>query len=104
MNFSLGSDQVTVARARGSIAIRNDHHTRQECLQRLLPVVEDWHAKQCLLKVYCIYCMLATFANSITRCFLLNTEFLALILAGYLETLFHEHRKRNNYYHNLKHS
>jgi len=26
----LGSDQVTAARARSSIAFRSDHHTRQE--------------------------------------------------------------------------
>ena len=52
----LGGDQVTVARARGSIAARADHHTQRARLQGLLPVVEDWHAKQCLLKV-CIYCL-----------------------------------------------
>lgn len=51
----LGGDQLTVARARGSAAVRVDHMThvcsRRDRLEGLLPVVEDWHAKQCLLKV-----------------------------------------------------
>lgn len=50
-----GGDQLTVARARGSAAIWSDHVTsicsRRDRLEGLLPVVEDWHAKQCLLKV-----------------------------------------------------
>ena len=48
----LGGDQLTVARARGSITARQDHRTRRECLEGLFPVIEDWHAKQCLLKVF----------------------------------------------------
>ena len=28
-----------------------DHITWRELLEGLLPVIEDWHAKQCLLKV-----------------------------------------------------
>lgn len=47
----LGGDQLTVARARGSKAIRGDHDSNQQRLDGLLPTVEDWHAKQCLLKV-----------------------------------------------------
>jgi len=47
----LGGDQFTVARARGSIAVRLDHQSQRDHLEGLLPVVEDWHAKQCLLKV-----------------------------------------------------
>ena len=50
-----GGNQLTVARARGSCSIRCDHVTsitsRRDRLEGLLPVVEDWHAKQCLLKV-----------------------------------------------------
>lgn len=50
-----GGDQLTVARARGSAAIQSDHVTsicsRRDRLEGLFPVVEDWHAKQCLLKV-----------------------------------------------------
>ena len=53
----LGGDQLTVARARGSIGARQDHVTRRERLEGLLPVVEDWHAKQCLLKVRKCTCM-----------------------------------------------
>lgn len=48
----LGGDQLTVARARVSIGARQDHVTRRKRLEGLLPVVEDWHAKQCLLKVH----------------------------------------------------
>ena len=51
----LGGDQLTVARACGSAAIHEDHITcvctSKDRLEGLLPVVEDWHAKQCLLKV-----------------------------------------------------
>ena len=53
-----GGDQLTVARARGSISIRSDHRdgcipicTRRDRLEGLVPITEDWHAKQCLLKV-----------------------------------------------------
>ena len=46
-----GGDQLTVARARGGIAIRQDHDVIEQNLDGLLQVVEDWHAKQCLLKV-----------------------------------------------------
>lgn len=52
----LGGDQLTVARARGSIAARLDHLTRRERLEGILPVIEDWHAKQCLLKVWTMLC------------------------------------------------
>ena len=47
----LGGDQLTVARARGSAAARVDHDTSKDRLDGLIPVIEDWHAKQCLLKV-----------------------------------------------------
>ena len=56
-----GGDQLTVVRARSSQAVRADHSTRgQICTRRdrlegLLPVVEDWHTKQCLLKVIHIF-------------------------------------------------
>jgi len=51
----LGSDQLTVARSRTSIAILADHDFKKEHLEGLLPVVEDWHAKQTLLKVSTAY-------------------------------------------------
>lgn len=44
----LGGDQLTIARPRGSIAAREDHDSS---LDGLLPTVENWHTKQCLLKV-----------------------------------------------------
>ena len=47
----LGGDQLTVARSCTSIAIRADHDLKKEHLEGLLPVVEDWHTKQTLLKV-----------------------------------------------------
>ena len=47
----MGGDQLTVARARGSISIREDHDSNVQRLDGIIPVVEDWHAKQCLLKV-----------------------------------------------------
>jgi len=56
-----GGDQLTVARARGSVAIRSDHHSNicssRDRLEGLLPVCEDWHAKQCLLKVIMSVCL-----------------------------------------------
>ena len=48
----LGGNQLTVARARGSIAVREDYDSSKQRLDGLLPTVEDWHAKQCLLKVW----------------------------------------------------
>ena len=51
----LGGDQLTVARSRRSVAIRADHNFKKEHLEGLLPVVEDWHAKQTLLKVSTAY-------------------------------------------------
>lgn len=47
----MGGDQLTFARAQGSISIRDDHDSNKQCLDGITPVVEDWHAKQCLLKV-----------------------------------------------------
>ena len=47
----IGGDQLTIARARGSSAARVDHSTARDRLNGLMPVIEDWHAKQCLLKV-----------------------------------------------------
>ena len=44
-------DQLTVARTCGSATTHVDHHTRKDRLEGFIPVVEDWHAKQCLLKV-----------------------------------------------------
>lgn len=47
----IGGDQLTVARCRAAQIVRRNeiHPTKQ--LRGLLPVVEDWHAKQCFLEV-----------------------------------------------------
>ena len=44
-------DQLTVARARGSIALRALHDTTIDQLKGLVPTVADWHSRQCLLQV-----------------------------------------------------
>ena len=46
-----GGDQLTVARARGAMLIRDVHKTQTAKLNGLIPVVEDWHSKMTLLKV-----------------------------------------------------
>lgn len=51
-----GGDQLTIARARSSIAVRSNHPTAKERLQGLVPVVEDWHSRMTLMKVsYYLY-------------------------------------------------
>ena len=47
----IGGDQLTVARCRGSAAVRSDHSTSTERLCGLTPVSEDWHAKRSYLIV-----------------------------------------------------
>lgn len=47
----VGGDQLTVARCRGSIAVRSDHRTSVDCLRGVTPVLEDWHAKRSYLMV-----------------------------------------------------
>ena len=44
-------DQLTVARAHGSIALRALHDTTIDQLKGLVPTVADWHSRQCLLQV-----------------------------------------------------
>ena len=39
-------DQLTVARARGSIALRALHDTTIDQLKGLVPTVADWHSRQ----------------------------------------------------------
>lgn len=46
-----GGDQLTVARARGAIAIRHGHELPEEQLKGLIPVLEDWHTRMTLMKV-----------------------------------------------------
>lgn len=56
---------MTAACARGSQQIRSNSTRGKERLEGLVPVVEDWHAKLCLLevrvqfleKLMCISCL-----------------------------------------------
>ena len=55
MHYLFGGDQVTVSRVRGCHGIQKNSITPQGTLQGLQPVVEDWHAKMCLLTVMYMY-------------------------------------------------
>lgn len=46
-----GGDQLTVERASGSKKERSNESRGVERLEGLIPVIEDWHAKVCFLKV-----------------------------------------------------
>ena len=49
----LGGDQLTVAlRVRGTVGLRRTHDKSLDHLDGILPVVEDWHARMTLMKVY----------------------------------------------------
>lgn len=47
----LGGDQLTVARVRGAVAARSSHENARDRLEGVIPVVEDWHARQVLMQV-----------------------------------------------------
>ena len=44
-------DQLTAQQTRKSIALRCNEDTTKLRLEGLIPVVEDWHARQCLMKM-----------------------------------------------------
>jgi L1 cell adhesion molecule like protein len=46
-----GGDQLTVERAFGAKNSKKNENRALEQLDGLLPVIEDWHAKVCMLKV-----------------------------------------------------
>ena len=46
-----GGDQLSLARARGAVDIRDDHGILEDKLHGLFPVVKDWHTKIALQKV-----------------------------------------------------
>ena len=48
----MGGDQLTAARARGAKSLRSSHDNAKDRLEGLLPVVEDWHARFTLARVY----------------------------------------------------
>ena len=55
-----GGDQLTVERIRGCKRTRNNANTGDDKLQGIEPVVEDWHSKVALIKVYIkfhVYCL-----------------------------------------------
>ena len=47
----IGGDQLTAARVRGAQRIRLNSDNDLGRLKGLVPVCEDWHAKQCLMGV-----------------------------------------------------
>lgn len=49
-----GGDMLTAARARESKSIRSNSVRGKDRLEGVIPVVEDWHTKLCLLEV-CMY-------------------------------------------------
>ena len=55
LDILMGGDQLTCARARTSKWLRSSHDNPQYALKGVTPVVEDWHARMCLLKASFIY-------------------------------------------------
>lgn len=51
-----GGDMLTAARARGSKNIVSNSQRGKDRLEGVIPVVEDWHAKLCLLEVGNVFC------------------------------------------------
>jgi L1 cell adhesion molecule like protein len=47
----LGGDQLSCSMARCVIADRKNSVNDTQCLNGIIPVVEDWHGKLCLLTV-----------------------------------------------------
>ena len=66
--FSLGGDQMTAARARGSQRVRSNSERGKDRLEGLQPVVEDWHAKVCLLGVRNYEVKNCIFTSAYTHC------------------------------------
>ena len=51
----VGGDQLTTARACCALLIQEDRDLGKDCLDGLLPVTEDWHAKLCLMEVTTVH-------------------------------------------------
>ena len=47
----MGGDQLTVARVRGTQALRQAQDRPVDRLEGLIPVIEDWHARMALVRV-----------------------------------------------------
>ena len=96
----VGGDQMTVARTRGSQRIRSNANREKQRLKGFTPLIEDWHAKMCLLGVYhgspCTMetqfwlCIMATSSNYFcaSKPFLVNCtlHFPLALCVGHLET------------------
>ena len=54
----VGGDQLTSVRARSAIKIKTNSQTPCKKLSGIVPVVEDWHTKVCLLSVSQVVCNL----------------------------------------------
>ena len=54
----LGGDQLTVARIQGCQRIRRNLEDGRARIEGLVSVIEDWHAKMCLMKVISNICVL----------------------------------------------
>ena len=50
-----GGDQLTCVRARTAKWLRSSHDKAEDALQGIIPVVEDWHSRMCLLRVSIMY-------------------------------------------------
>lgn len=72
----MGGDQLTVARARGTAALRATHDAPTERLSGIVPVVEDWHARLTLMKV----CIMPLYKH-----FLFTVMFLRLYGSNYFQ-------------------
>ncbi len=59
-----GGDQLTVARARGTAALRASHDGLVDRLEGIMPVVEDWHARLTLMKVYLMVFIISIICNT----------------------------------------
>ena len=54
VNVLLFGDQLTVARVRGAMQLRDDDNTHLNRLEGFVPAIADWHARMCLLQVILI--------------------------------------------------
>lgn len=46
-----GGDQLTVAHMRGTQTLQDTQDKPVNCLEGVIPVVEDWHSRMTLMKV-----------------------------------------------------
>ena len=51
IDLLFGGDQLTCARACTAKCLRSNHDNAEDQLCGVVPVVEDWHARMCLMRV-----------------------------------------------------